>query len=82
MTMEEVNILFTDNGLTISNTSVGLMVEFEDDGIQHGFSIPREYLGEPVTWLAAVTNLCNWMDIGPEVEARKSLVESGKAVTE
>lgn len=64
MTMEEVNILFTGNGLTISDTSVGLTVEFEDDGIQHGFSIPHDKMGDPLVWETAIKSLNTWIDHG------------------
>lgn len=60
--MEEADILYDANGLTIMDTSVGLVVEFEDeDEIKHGFSIAHGKLGNPTVWQAAILNLNEWI---------------------
>jgi hypothetical protein len=62
--MEQADILYDDHGLTILDTSEGIVVEFADGDIRHGFSISHDKVGDPSVWQSAVDNLVEWTDAG------------------
>lgn len=62
--MQRAEFLYVNHGITILDTAEGLVVEFEDGDIQHGFSIAHDKLSDPTVWQTAVDNLVEWMDAG------------------